>query len=158
MKGDRKMKYKTSEAIAMLEKNPMAKLTTTLSGNKYELLVDGKNNNYFVFNVYTKNGEKISSSTGGGGFNYNIPTDLKWELIQQPVDFLTAVKAYSEGKTIRCERNGRIEGWLIPDMAKSKIVGEKCWVKLFLNPTKMDRNLSTTNILQDSWYVEESNE
>lgn len=137
-------KYSTSEAIAMLEKNPRAKLTTTLGGNKYELLVDGKNNNYFVFNVYTKYGEKISSSTGGGGFNYNIPTDLKWELIQRPVDFLTAVKAYSEGKTIRCEDSKR----------KTRIY-EPCE---FSNEMKdiIGLAVSPEEILEGKWYVEDS--
>ena len=143
-------KYSTSEAIAMLEKNPRAKLTTTLGGNKYELLVDGKNNNYFVFNVYTKNGEKISSSTGGGGFNYNIPTDLKWELIQQPVDFLTAVKAYSEGKTIRCELSDNSN--LLYAMIKG--------FGTFHPMVDKDRKsaITQTEILEGTWYVEDSHE
>lgn len=137
-------KYSTSEAIAMLEKNPRAKLTTTLGGNKYELLVDGKNNNYFVFNVYTKYGEKISSSTGGGGFNYNIPTDLKWELIQQSVDFLTAVKAYSEGKTIRCEDS----------KCKTRIY-EPCEFSNEMKDT-IGLAVSPEEILEGKWYVEDS--
>jgi hypothetical protein len=141
MKGDRKMKYKTSEAIAMLEKNPRAKLTTTLGGNKYELLVDGKSNNYFVFNVYTENGEKISSSTGDGGFNYNIPTDLKWELIQQPVDFITAVNS-----------KNRIKVVYQPQYVDTRY--------LYFND--LIKALSCLNlqeiITKGTWYVEDSNE
>jgi hypothetical protein len=137
-------KYSTSEAIAMLEKNPRAKLKTTLGGNKYELLVDGKNNNYFVFNVYTKYGEKISSSTGGGGFNYNIPTDLKWELIQQPVPFMEAVKAYSEGKTVECEC----------EYMEKRIYEPKT----YKTPTMKDQygdNPSIKEMLEGKWYIKE---
>jgi hypothetical protein len=151
------MKYKTSEAIAMLEKNPRAKLTTTLGGNKYELLVDGKNNNYFVFNVYTKNGEKISSSIGGGGFNYNIPTDLKWELIQQPVDFLTAVKAYSEGKTIRCEIGNNEPSFYSREVAISVLTGKKIYGSTCLIDNH-GGTITTEEILEGTWYVEDSYE
>lgn len=144
-------KYSTSEAIAMLEKNPKLVFEA-------EVRVCGDIGTGKRVRMWVNSCHEIQIDGVSVGVRYGLNTNDEWELVQQPVDFITAVKAYSEGKTIRCERNGRIEGWLIPDMAKSKIVGEKCWVKLFLNPTKMDRNLSTTNILQDSWYVEESNE
>jgi hypothetical protein len=73
-------------------------------------------------------------------------TDLtgfeEWELIQQPVDFLTAVKAYSEGKTIRCERVNEItytykrkDGDYFKDTSGSA----PC----------------ITEILEGKWYVEE---
>jgi hypothetical protein len=78
-------KYKTSEAIAMLEQNPRLRFNCVANGVPGELRV-GVN----------------------GAISYidNLAIYNQWELIQQSVDFLTAVKAYSEGKTIRCERDG----------------------------------------------------
>jgi hypothetical protein len=142
-------KYKTWEVIKMLEENPEQRFrATSCTGAKVEMYVDSDRCSQPAIE-WTGNCQPMLTST---------VMKYEWELIQQPIPFLEAVKAYSEGKTIRCERNGRIEGWLIPDMAKSVINEEKCWVKLFLNPTKMDRNLSTTNMLQDSWYVEDGHE
>ena len=68
----------------------------------------------------------------------------EWELIQQPVDFLTAVKAYSKGKTIRCE------------------IGEETRIydyKVGYGMTNINHYAITVGeILNGTWYVEDSHE
>jgi hypothetical protein len=140
-------KYKTSEAIAMLEKNPKAKYISMCGGNKYELSAGGMTGNYFVFTAYNRNNEKIEPDIPAGGFNYNIPVDLEWELIQEPVDFLTAVKAYSEGKTIRSEQED----------GASEIYSCKCGIISMFEGEK-GTILNCKEVLKAKWYIEgESN-
>jgi hypothetical protein len=89
-------KYKTWELLKMAEENK------NLGGNVRErepqyinkdgvIVAFGRNG--YGKGLFEENGFPASSEL----------VNTEWELIQQPVEFMEAVKAYSEGKTIRCE-------------------------------------------------------
>ena len=69
-----------------------------------------------------------------------------WELIQQPIPFLEAVKAYSGGKTIRCEQSGGMVNHFRGGTAFAQIRDENGCSPCY------DR------IINSKWYVEDSNE
>ena len=129
MKGDRKMKYKTWEAIKMLACNDKVQFRDE-SG-------------YVIVNHYGMIRMRKPDTT-------ETPVDFslhsEWELVQQPVSFIEAVKAYSEGKKIRCEDSK----W------KTRIY-EPCE---FSNGMKDTRGIAVSpeEILEGIWYVEDSNE
>jgi hypothetical protein len=95
-------KYKTWEVIKMLTENPKQKFK---NDEQYEMSVCDDNGCMYL--EY-----KGKQSLGGVNGNLRIVTNEvgwkpdEWELIQQPVTFMEAVKAYSEGKTIRCKLHG----------------------------------------------------
>jgi hypothetical protein len=69
----------------------------------------------------------------------------EWELIPQNVSFMEAVKAYSEGKTIRCEWEGRTEKW------ESTYKNGSPYCGILEN----DGAICAKEILNGVWYVEE---
>jgi hypothetical protein len=118
-------KYLTSEAIAMLEKNPNLEF---VNSKGMELRVS------FGAARFFEGGKNISR------FGIGL---VEWELIQEPVDFLTAVEAYSEGKTIRCE--------------DSKWGSHTYKIDEFSDEIKDTKGIavSTHEVLKGVWYVEE---
>ena len=85
-------KYRTSEAIAMLENNPEAKLTAKIAGQTCEIRVD---NEGYIMTHFSGTFE---------GFEGNIGINTEWELIQQPITIQEAARLFDEEKkTIRCE-------------------------------------------------------
>jgi hypothetical protein len=127
-------KYKTSEAIAMLEQNPNLKFMD----------VDGSILSLSRYGYLFRNHPEDKDGVGCNGIDGNIKPNTAWELIQQPVDFLTAVKAYAEGKTIRCERCTTI--------TKYNPNGEYTYD---LNDTRTQRAICADEIINGRWYVEE---
>lgn len=131
-------KYKTSEVIAMLEKNPKLKFKA-VKHNKGEFI------------------EVVDNRVcWGGDWNYPIyilvnAEQEEWELIQQPISFMEAVKAYSEGKTIKCEANGC--KYIFNAKRHRSVTGQGIWLR-----SDTDVIPSTEMILNGTWYVEESNE
>lgn len=75
----------------------------------------------------------------------------EWELIQEPVPFMEAVKAYSEGKTIRCEANG--SEYIFNGKCHRSKIGQGAWFR-----SERDTILSTEMILNGTWYVEDGDE
>ena len=73
---------------------------------------------YFYLKVYNNLGEEIDSSLGGGGFNGNIRATDEWELVREPVDFMTAVNSdkrisSEDGVIILCYPGALVRnGWL----------------------------------------------
>jgi hypothetical protein len=130
-------KYKTWEAIKMLVENPKLKFKNTVEINGINLIgVNG-----LVICWFTDDGAPISRFTPK-------LNELDWELIQEPVDFLTAVKAYSEGKTIRCEYNGEVTKYEN---------GKNCMYRLMVinHKNASTRTVEANEILYGTWYVEE---
>ena len=134
-------KYSTSEAIAMLEKNPKL----VFEG---EVRVCGDIGTGKRVRMWVNSCHEIKIDGVSVGVRYGLNTNDEWELIQQPVDFLTAVKAYSEGKTIRCERHGA--------SFKFNPFGLPSYLNRFV--TKGGASLSCIDVLEGTWYVEDSNE
>jgi hypothetical protein len=126
-------KYKTSEAIAMLEQNPRLRFNCVANGVPGELRV-GVN----------------------GAISYidNLAIYNQWELIQQSVDFLTAVKAYSEGKTIRCEFIG-YNGKKYTAIYDDKKENSKYNQLVDNNSDIVSDPVCCEEILNGTWYVEE---
>jgi hypothetical protein len=118
-------KYSTGEVITMLELNPKLEFRC----------VKGNTGEY----------ETISVNHGrmcwGGDNRYPlfivVEKPLEWELIQQPIPFMEAVKAYSEGKAIRCEWNGGYKEYLP--------CGLKC----------VNTTFAANDILNGKWYIKE---
>jgi hypothetical protein len=131
------MKYKTSEAIAMLEKNP------SLRFKNYDDILYASEYGYIMFER-----KGYSKACPAGRFEGNVNLNTKWELIQQPVSFMEAVKAYSEGKTIRCERHGA--------RFKFNPFGVPSYLSSFV--TEGGASLSCIDVLEGTWYVEDSYE
>lgn len=134
-------KYKTWEVIKALAENPKLRFKCnryTIGANSYGSIVHEKNGEC------SDMGEFLSLSAG-------VTSQTGWELIQESVDFLTAVKAYSEGKTIRCEANG--SEYIFNGKCHRSKIGQGAWFR-----SERDTILSTEMILNGTWYVEEGNE
>jgi hypothetical protein len=88
----------------------------------------------------------INFDRTGCNFSYNM-TGLGllsvYELIQEPVDFLTAVKAYSEGKTIRSEYAGHRWFYIPREDGNGWITNSN------------DNPVGKEEILEGRWFVEE---
>jgi hypothetical protein len=130
-------KYKTSEVIAMLEENPKLKFkngATALYVNASGYL-EGENNGKCSLDGNIK----IFIHKHDIGI---FKTD-EWELIQQPIPFLEAVKAYAAGKkTIRCESSIGIKRYEYQGISNSPILDE------------LGNAVSHLEILQGTWFVE----
>ena len=131
-------KYKTWELLKMAEEREYGFNKSVGERPKYR----DSNGNVVVFdkNAYGK-GLFLSN-----GFPLKLAlVNTEWELIQQPIPFMEAVKAYSEGKTIRCE-----------GLSGFTYIYKRCCGDDF-----RDTNGSAPcvgEILEGTWYVEDSNE
>lgn len=124
-------KYKTSEVIAMLEQNPKL---------KFKCITDGIGE-YCTIEV--NHGRICWGGDNRLPMYIVVDKPLEWELVQQPVSFMEAVKAYSEGKTIRCEKNGHVLEYK-PFYGMLKL--------------KTGQAVTATQILEGRWYVEDNHE
>lgn len=137
-------KYKTSEAIAMMEKNPKLEFACgDIKNGNYDKLNNKRG--YLYWGRYV-NHELMQEALSGYMFNGNVAFHYEWELIQQPVPFMEAVKAYAEGKTMRCEGTK----WKVRTY-------EHCEFSSEIKDT-MGVAISPEEILEGTWYAEDSNE
>jgi hypothetical protein len=118
-------KYKTWEMVKMLTENP--KLVFENDKGYYKVRVD-----------------ESHAIVLGGGSHMIVSTNEEFVLIQQSVSFMEAVKAYSEGKTIRCERDGGISYYKATSASDLNI----------LHATN-GHTLSCRDVTHGKWYVEE---
>jgi hypothetical protein len=127
-------KYKTWEMYKMLTENKELKFKRVGDGMEVNFSKKIKNGKFADYYLHQSNGECPMLSD-------------EWELIQQPIPFMEAVKAYSEGKTIRCELGMQTSTYPsngIPDCMVDK-----------------EHNLAVScrEIMEGKWFiVEDSNE
>jgi hypothetical protein len=86
-------KYKTSEAIAMLEKNPKLVFED-------EVRVCGDIGTGKRVRMWVNSCQEIKIDGVSVGVRYGLNTNDEWELIQQPVDFITAVNSKNRIKVV----------------------------------------------------------
>ncbi|CDV96384.1 Hypothetical protein DPCES_5386 [Desulfitobacterium hafniense] len=130
---------KTPEMIKALAENP--ELMFEHKKGDWKRVVRISNNGYFYLDIY-KNDELIPDSLGGGGFNGNVNAEYEWELVRVPVDFMTAIKAYAEGKKIRV-----VWG------SDERIYGTKDKAYPILD--NRGEGISVEEILNGVWFVED---
>jgi hypothetical protein len=133
-------KYKTWEAIKLIGENKENKFTDS---SKRTLTLDGRGN------------ITIISSLGEDLKNRCFNPDREWELVQQPVSFLEAVKAYAEGKTISCNIGKRTYVYRPNEKAK---VFNSMGGYLLVDVYNENEAISTEEILKGEWFIGGSND
>jgi hypothetical protein len=113
---------KTWEAIKALTENPKLEFREMKGTNGHKFL---------KCNLL---GE-IVCKVDHASYNTLLFTDTEWE--PQPVPFMEAVKAYSEGKTIECEYNGSTSAY-----ETDKINDTFC-------------KLESLEVLEGTWYIKD---
>jgi len=140
-------KYSTSEAIAMLEKNPKL----VFEG---EVRVCGDIKTGKKVRMWVNSCHEIQIDGFSVGARYGLNTNDEWELIQQPVSFMEAAKAYSEGKTIRCEIDGRT--YIYEPNSDTEAADNMGYC--FQEKGDSESWVTTCEILNGKWYIGGSNE
>ena len=135
-------KYKTFEVYEKLTSDRSLELIRMSDGKKYRL-------NEFDNLLPT------AVIAGETCCWHGIKLSDEWELVQQPIPFMEAVKAYSKGKTIRCEIDG------VTARYTTNKPYDKCGYgyKLTADGSHDDfYGICTREILEGKWFVEDSNE
>jgi hypothetical protein len=132
-------KYKTWEITKALTENP---------NHEFKRVSDGM---IFRTSKQIENGKEvaryISQITSPKGWADCVTLSDEWELIQQPIPFMEAVKACSEGKTIYCTTK---DGSSFTYAHRGGLYGSL--------EERDGSGLSANEILNGVWYVEDSNE
>jgi len=144
-------KYETWEVIKMLKENSELQFELVSGAKLLHYLGSVAKGSNGYLHIYSSNGENayaldLNKITG-------ILIDGEWELIQQPIPFLEAAKAYSEGKTIRCEWE---DSRYVYNPNSHTQLAQKYGYEF--KSAVLNLGISTTEILQGRWYVENNNE
>jgi len=128
--------YNLIEALTFLRKNPKARFKRVRDlYHATAFLYTSNNCDYPLYEVCYKNGKKIYKNFFG-----NTTFDDQWELVQTPVPWQEAIRAWAEGCTVRCVLNPESypEGFL------------------YDNFHFIDKGLPLTRdaILKGTWYIE----
>jgi hypothetical protein len=126
-------KYKTWEAFKMLEENPKNKFTC-FDNKRQMMLVLSVCDDGFVSITYDKNKSQLNSNIND-----------EWALVQEPVDFIEAMKAYREGKNIYCLWGG-YKYFYVHDKYGNKLIDIA------------GTTISISEILEGKWYIQEDEE
>ena len=124
---------KIDEVFEKLIENPKDVYECLTNLKRSELrVIEG----FFYLKSFRGNDE-LSPTAGSGGFNGNFTIDSDWKLKRQPVDFMTAVKAFDAGKKIKCD----------------SMLGERIYGGI----TKLTDNnhiaISDMEILRGKWFI-----
>lgn len=132
-------KYKTWEVIKMLTENPELKFEWT------KQVMPGSY-------IQVENGIVVWSGRNQQGNSMYTCLDDEWALVQQPVTFIQAIKAYAEGKTIRCE-------YISPDKHNIENIYKPSGMKIScLKDENCKMAVSDYEILNGTWYIEGDNQ
>lgn len=127
--------YKTSEMIAMLEKNPKSELWFQVSPYSEKKTLYDK--------VCLVNGILCWGGNPKLPFQISIGEyDLNWWLVREPVPVWEAIKALSEGKSVTCKIINRLGHW----------------EKITFHPQYILQDhlvLTVKNLFRGTWYIEE---
>lgn len=66
---------------------------------------------YFLLKVFNEHGKEIDATRGTGGFTGNLQSQNEWELVRQPVDFMTAANSEKRIRPI----NNAVYGFMYLD-------------------------------------------
>ena len=117
---------KTWEMMKMLTENP-------------ELKFQYKSESGFYNTVCADNGWLK------GEYSYiNCNFNTEWEIIQEPVDFTTAIKTYQNGKTIKCEREKFRNNRYNIVFGEGNVIADN-----------NGYGISAEEILNGKWYIED---
>lgn len=120
--------YKTWEAIKMLTENPKLIFTQAYVCKNIKFLTS---NEQLLIECESKH----------IAYNNLLYADAEWELVQEPVNFMTAVEAFDRGKNIYCE---------LPNGTKTKYQ-----FKEYMGLMDGYRNpIGSYEILKGKWYIE----
>lgn len=123
---------KTSEMIAMLEKNPALKFRR----------VDWKHDDRYVYVDEERKSVRVMSNTPPkymGELAIYLDSE-EWELIPQPVPWQEALQAWAEGKSIKCVADNAVI-----------YLGDSYYA---VN-SAFGRGISKNEIGNGTWYIEE---
>ena len=130
------------EVIKELTDDPTKVATAYLeeSERKLEMSVVRGISRYFNLIIYdAATNTPISENMGGGGFNGNVPLDLDWQLVRQPVTWQEAIQAWADGKTIKTESSDGIRTYKRTTNSLQSVLG----------------GVTKDEILNGKWYVED---
>jgi hypothetical protein len=148
LKGDKEMKkYKTWEVIKAMTENKDLRFKYNTGYETGEIAVVRGD-----IRVVKCDGKPIDT-------HFELHTGFigtKWELIQQPIPFMEAVKAYSEGKPVDCEICGKVWHYNPNSIPKDSSLGYHLVVT---NKCGTSPSITTEEILRGKWTIaEDSNE
>ncbi|ASN68328.1 hypothetical protein 10S11_66 [uncultured Caudovirales phage] len=130
--------YKTWEVIKMITEDKNKKFEATYGTDK--LLIYANDDGFFKMQM---NNVACTHQLDG-----NLQIRGEWTLIKQPVSFMEAIKAFSQGKTIKC----RVPFTLVDDLIVYKPSKGVLFTELFDNGGAA---ITQTEILEGKWYIEE---
>lgn len=86
------------EVMRLLEENPKREFEAKLkdSSNRAVMSVDNSFGQFYMFDVYNKDGSII-----GGTFNGNVSLNFDWNEVKHPVTWQKAIEAWGSGRTIK---------------------------------------------------------
>ena len=119
---------KTSEMIAMLEKNPKLSFKRKNREDIYKICDMG-----------------FLASIEGHSITPNLRLDDDWQLIREPVPAWEAIKAYVEGKNISCAYE---EGWEEYPKNKNEVI--------FTHKEYEGVGFTSHLLLNGIWYIEDN--
>ena len=143
---------KTSEMIAMLEKNPKLRFRCNGPGGTVHFVTTSHEKYYkqeALFQGMVRTDEFDKPLPPGLRFFGNVAIDSEWELVPHPVPWQEALQAWTEGKTIKCKCNG-----CGPDSTR-------CggFTKIFYGASlTMAGLLCQSMITNGTWYIEAPND
>lgn len=128
---------KTSEMMAMLEKNPKLRFRCNGPGGTVHFVTTSHEKYYkqeALFQGMVRTDEFDKPLPPGLRFFGNVAIDSEWELVPQSVPWQEALQAWAEGKTIKCEMIGASHAFILdPQKMESSQFGattfDMAWLK-----------------------------
>lgn len=132
-KGEDEVKsYTNSEVMEMLKHNSALKFEHENKDINVKMIISANKIGYI----------NLRCEGCRDGMDGNIKLTDEWQLVQQPVSFMEAIKAYKNGKAIRCELIGTSKTY-IPHANSIVPADNTC------------RPITVDEMLNGKWYIED---